>query len=143
MGDALFVGGFETVGDLAADVEGVLQRQRPLGDAGFEAFALDQGHRQEGLAIGLADFVDRADVGMIESGGGLGFAKETGFGLVVAKQVRRQELQRDGALEARVLGLVDDAHAALAELFEDLVVTDGLADQDSSIVPAGSGTAHR
>jgi len=33
-------------------------------------------------------------------------------------------LQRDDAVERRVLGLVDDAHRAVAELAEDLVAPD-------------------
>ena len=40
----------------------------------------------------------------------------------------RQELERDRAAEARVFGLVDDAHAAAAEEFGDLIVGDPLAD---------------
>ena len=45
----------------------------------------------------------------------------------VLRPSRRQELERHGAPEPRVLGLVDDAHAAAAEL-GDAVVRDGLAD---------------
>ena len=44
-------------------------------------------------------------------------------------------LDRDQALQLLVFGLVDDAHPAFAELFGDLVVADGLADQDGDIVP--------
>ena len=37
--------------------------------------------------------------------------------------------------QLRVLGLVDDTHAALAELLGDLVVRDGLADHNGPILP--------
>ena len=41
--------------------------------------------------------------------------------VVVGGEVRGQELDGDGALQAGVLGLVDDGHAACAELAGDLI----------------------
>ena len=49
-----------------------------------------------------------------------------GFG--VASEIRREEFQRDRAVELEVLGFVDNTHSATAELLEDLVVGNGLAD---------------
>ena len=46
-----------------------------------------------------------------------------------------KELQRNRAIEPCILSLVDDAHAALAELFDDPVVADGLADHDGPVLP--------
>ena len=77
----------------------------------------------------LADFVDGADVGMVERGGGAGLALEALERARVAGQVCREEFQRDEAAEFRVLGFVDDTHPATAEPFDDAVVRDGLADQ--------------
>ncbi len=54
---------------------------------------------------------------------------------LVFQQVRGEKLQRNGALQFRVLGLVDDTHAAPADFGEDLVVGDRLADHDGQIVP--------
>ncbi len=65
---------------------------------------------------------------MVEPGGGFGLALETLAGLVIAQKVRREEFQRDGAVELGVLGLIDDTHPAFAELGGDLVVRNGLAD---------------
>ena len=53
-------------------------------------------------------------------------------------QVGGEKLERDGSLQARVLGLVYDPHAALTELFEDLEVTAGRTYQDASILPPGA-----
>ena len=45
-----------------------------------------------------------------------------------------EELEGDEAAELDVFGLVDHAHAAAAEFFEDAIVRDGLADHWSVIV---------
>ena len=48
-----------------------------------------------------------------------GFLQEPLLGGVVAGQVRREELDGDLPLEARVLGRVDNPHPAVAEFGED------------------------
>ncbi len=53
-------------GDLSGDVEGFVQRQWALLDALFKLTTLDQGRRQEGLAISRVNLVNRADVRMVE-----------------------------------------------------------------------------
>ena len=85
-------------------------------------------HDDERLPVLLADFVDGADVGMVQGGGCLCFALKTGQGLRVLGNIIGQKLQRDEAAEAWVLGLVDHTHAAAAEFLDDAVVRDGLAD---------------
>ena len=60
--------------------------------------------------------VDRADVGVVQRGGRARLALEALERLRVAAELLGQELQRDAAAELRVLRLVDDAHAAAAEL---------------------------
>ncbi len=42
------------------------------------------------------------------------------------------------ALEASVFGFVDDAHAASAETFEDLVMGYGLADHGKALDPGAA-----
>jgi hypothetical protein len=51
----------------------------------------------ERLPILLANIVNRADIGMVESRGGLRFAFETGQRLRVSGNLLRQELQRNRA----------------------------------------------
>ena len=45
-----------------------------------------------------------------------------------------QKLQGDEAVQPSVLGLVDHTHAATAELLDDAVVRDGLADHWAEIL---------
>ena len=87
--------------------------------------ALDVGHGDEDLSTDLVDFVHRANVRVIDRRGGLGFAAEALFRFGVFGEVRGEKLQRDGAVEFGIEGLVDDAHAAFADLFEQAVVGDG------------------
>jgi len=82
-----------------------------------------------------ANFVDGADVGMVERGGSASFAAKTFQGLCIAGEFVRQELQSDETAEFGVFGFVDDAHSATAEFFDDAVMRNCLAEQ-------GFGFAH-
>ena len=55
----------------------------------------------------------------------------------VTSQFCRQELEGDEAMQPRVLSLVDDSHPAAAELLEDAVVGDGLADHCAEMLGLG------
>ena len=55
----------------------------------------------------------------------MGFLQEPLLGGLVAGQVRREELDGHLALQARVLGRVDDPHAAVAEFGADRVRAEG------------------
>ena len=98
----------------------------------FQRAALQILHGDEGAAVLLADVMNGADVGMIQGGRGPSLALESAQRLPVASQIVRQELEGDEAMEPGVLRLVDHAHAAAAELLDDAVVGEGLADQGVS-----------
>ena len=72
---------------------------------------------------------------MIERGGGLGFLEEALSIRLLFRHMRGQEFEGDESVERQVLGLVDNAHAPAAEFLQDLVVADGFADHDRSILP--------
>ena len=118
----------EPLSHLDRDGERLIDRERPPVDPLLEALPLDELHRDEGLPLVLVDLVYRADIGMVERGGGLRLVHEAGLGLLVAGELGMEELEGDGAIELRVLGLVHDAHPALAELLEDPVMGDRFAD---------------
>src|SRR5438309_11004906 len=65
---------------------------------------------------------------MVESGCRTSLATKTFQGLGIVSYFFRQELQSHESAKARVLGFVDNTHAAAAELLNDAVVRDGLAD---------------
>ena len=126
--DVFGVRGVERVGDFDGEREEVFDIHGAAVDAVLERLAVEKFHGDEGLAVLFADVVNGADVGMVERGGRLRFALETGEGLGIAGDILRQKFQRDETLEARVFGLVDDTHASAAEFFDDAVMRDGLAD---------------
>ena len=76
------------------------------------------------LALVLADLVDRHDPRMVEVGGRLGLGVEALDVGVVGELAGEDHLERDGAVEAHLPGLEDDAHAAAGELADDLVVAE-------------------
>jgi hypothetical protein len=71
---------------------------------------------------------DGANVRMIESGSGAGFAQEAVERLLILGGIRRQELERDVAVEDRVPGRINDAHASASQAFHDAIVRNGLTD---------------
>ena len=78
----------------------------------------------------LLDAVDRHDVRMRQARGRPRLSDETRAHPVVARELRRQKLDRHRALEGDVVGEEDDAHAAAAELTLDRVAAgDGVLER--------------
>ncbi len=128
MDDAFFVGGVEGVGELNAHVDRARNWEGAQGDQFVEGLPFEQLHGDEGAAIVFFDGVNGANAGMIERGGGAGFAQETFERLGLAARVFWQEFEGHAAAELGVLGFIDDAHASAAELAEDFVVGDGFVE---------------
>ena len=89
----------------------------------LEAAALEQFQGKVGLAVVVADLVDLDEVGVLKLGHRPRLGQEPRQVHVSRGQVpaRPDHLQGHQALELKVAGLVDDAHAPLAQLAEDLV----------------------
>ena len=69
----------------------------------------------------LADVVERADVGMIELRNHARLAVEALAKLSICGELGRERLDRDDAVESRVAGFVDLAHAARARGCDDFI----------------------
>ena len=82
----------------------------------------------------FANVVNRANVGMVERGRGLGFALKSRERLWIFGYIVGQELQRDKAMQPYVLGLVHHTHAAAAQLGYDAVVRNCLVDHVARIL---------
>ena len=90
-----------------------------------QAAALDVLQLEVGQAVGLADVVDLHDVGVLQAGDGLRLGQEADGGLGAGMGAGQDHLQDAGAVQADLPGAVDDAHAAAAQLAQDLVAVDG------------------
>jgi hypothetical protein len=99
------VSGVKGISGLYADAHEPLDIDWLRTDEVFESDAVEEFHGDEGAAVLLTDVVNRANVGMIQSGCGLRLALETGECLRVSGDLLRQELQRNEAMQPRVLGL--------------------------------------
>ena len=109
----------------------------------YEAAAGDQLHREVVLALMLADLVDRDDAGVVEQRDGLGLVLEAAELGVAGEQAGPDHLQGHRAVERDLAGLVDDAHAAAAQLAPDLVIAEvadgGAAWQAVTVGAVGAG----
>ena len=83
--------------------------------------------------------MDRADVGVVQGGRGLGLALKTGECLRIEGDFLRQELEGDKAMKPRVFSFVHNAHTAATELLDDAVVRDGLTDHWRRMLRLGIG----
>jgi len=93
-------------------------------DQGHEAAAGDEPHGEVVLAVVRADLVDRDHAGVVEQGYGLGLVLEASPLVVAGEHAGLDHLQRHRSVERDLAGLVDDAHAAAAQLALDLVVAE-------------------
>ena len=118
--------GIQSLGDFNCKFKKGLKLDRRPVDPVFQRLAFEKFQRDEGLPVFFSNVVNGADVGMIESRCSLRLAFKTSQGLRIARNIFRQEFQRDKSAQPRVFGLVNDAHTAAAQLFEDTVMGNAL-----------------
>jgi hypothetical protein len=80
------------------------------------------------MAFLFPDVVDGTDVGVAQGGSCLSLPLKTRECLRVAGNLFRKKLEGNESAQARVFGLVDDAHPASADFLYDAVMRNGLAD---------------
>jgi hypothetical protein len=120
----------ERVGNLDAEIEKFLERERLAVDMLAQCLAVDEFHGDEWLMILLTNVVDGADAGVVEGGGGVGFAAKTFKGVRIVRHVRREKFQGDEAVEAGVRGFVDFTHSSGAEFLDDVEVSNGAVNHE-------------
>ena len=100
--------------DLTADLMGKVG----FGELAFWLVAMRRPTREE---VRVFEAVNAADVRMVERREDLGFPFEPGEAVRVLSKRLGQDFQRDVAIQLRVAGAVDLAHAAAAEERQDLI----------------------
>src|SRR2546425_7600447 len=103
----------ECVCNLNSNVEGLFQGQTGIDPFGQHS-AFHKLHYNEALAFSFPDFVNCANVRMIQTGRGLSFLDETLSRIFVAEEVLLQEFDRYPPVELCVLCKIHLAHSASA-----------------------------
>ncbi len=127
MDDAEAVRGVQRVGDLDAHFDQRVDRERSAVDAPPQRLAADHLHHEERQIAVPPDVEQRADIRMVERGRGPGFALEALEGDRILRELHRKEFDGDLPAEPRVLGPVDDTHAAFANFLQQAIVRNSLA----------------
>src|ERR1035438_5823365 len=128
MNDARRMRRIECVGDLNGKRQEQIGFEGTSGDAVRQHYAIQILHGDERPPVLFTDVINRADIWVIECGGGLRFAAKTGENRRVAGNFFGQEFESDKKLQPRVFRFVDHPHTADTQLLDDAVVRDGLAD---------------
>ena len=77
--------------------------------------------------VRFADFKNRQDIRMIQSGSGAGFLLETLHSFCVVAEFGGQNFQRDIAFQFGIAGEIHFAHSAGADLFADFITPEFFA----------------
>ncbi len=119
--DAGRVRDVQAIGQCGGNVEECSEINRTAKQPLLQRFAVQQLHDNERPTIRVTDVVDRADVGMLQSGHRSRFALRSLSRLRGISQMRGDNLDRDVASQARIAGLVNLTHGTGAERRDDLV----------------------
>src|SRR6202035_1816865 len=126
--DAFAVRHLQSRSDLYAELQHLIDFHRLAGNQMLEGAALQQFHGDEGLAFALINFINRADIGMVESGCRTSLTSKTFEALRIVSYIFREELQSDKAAQPCVFRLIHHAHSTTAKLLKNSIVSDGLAE---------------
>ena len=127
--DSLAVRGVQSIGNPNRQAQQHIGVHRLSGDAMLQRGAVQIFHGDERFAAVIVNFVDGANVRMIQRGCRLRFALKAAEYLRIFGDIVRQKLQRHKAAELQILSLVNHTHAAATEFFDDPVVRNSLADE--------------
>jgi hypothetical protein len=119
--------------ELNSETLNLLRRQRAFFQALTQRTSRNQLHGQKVHSVLGTEFENRSDVGVIQLGEGQRFLAKLLSRCVVSERAGREDLQRDVAIELLVVGTIDFAHAASADLCDDAIVRDALSDQRGGI----------
>ena len=111
----------ERVGDLNRVPKRLVERQCAFLQAFSQRLPFEVLHDEVVDAVLLTNIMERADMRVIQRRDGAGFALEAFAELRIRCNVRGQDFDRDGAIEASVAGFVDFTHAPRTNGREDLV----------------------
>src|SRR6266478_1902008 len=111
----------QSIGDLRAVFQSLIEWQRALLKTLGERLPFDTLHHQVIRAVLLADVMERADVGMIQAGDGFRFALEALFANGIGGKLRGKNLDSDSAFQPRIPRPIHFTHPAGTERASNFV----------------------
>ncbi len=120
--NSLGVRGFQSVGYLEANPNDLIRRHGFALHHHAQRLPFQQFHAYIMSALVLPNFVDGANIGMIQSRSGARFALEALMVGRIAGKIFGQQLQRDLAAQFRVPGAVHHTHPASTKLVQKLIM---------------------
>src|ERR1700678_812521 len=105
--DASCMRGVQRVRNLDSQRQNQFRLHGTPADSMLQRYTVEKLHDDEGLIAVLSDFVNGADVGMVQRRRSPGLTAETFESLRILRHVIRQELEGDEAAQFGVLGLVN------------------------------------
>ena len=123
MDQAEIMSGGQALSHFPADAQRLRQGQnRFTFQPGIERLSLQELHGQVRNAAILADLKNRDDMMVLDGRGRSGLAQKTLLGRDAGGDARQHRLDGHHALQSRILGLVDDPHAAGAKDLQHAVL---------------------
>ena len=113
--DAFFVGGGEAFGDVESVLDQFAARKSSGGQNFAKRLAFEKFGDKKADAVLLPDVVNSEDVGMIQRAQDFRLMLETMKAVGIRGESGGQNFQSDRAIETRVTGAINLAHAACAE----------------------------
>ena len=105
-------------------VRGAISRQWVFAHQGSQTAPLDIVHRKVLKAVLLAHFVNRNDVGMLQTGSSPGFGAKAALEFVGGKLARQNHLHGDHAIETHLPRPINYTHPAAGDFFQQLIVAE-------------------
>src|SRR5215470_17322448 len=122
------MGSVQCIGDVNGESEKSFHFQRTPRNTLLQRHTVQKFHHNEWLTLLLPDFVDGANVGMVQRRSCLCLTLEPSQRLWVFRYFIRQELQSNETMEGGVLGLIHHTHSPAAEFLKDAVVRNDLGE---------------
>jgi hypothetical protein len=129
MDDPLFVCGIERVRNLPCDLQGFAPRHRAGAQTIRQRLPFDQLEDERVHAVAVLEAVDRRDVRMGQRRKNAGLTLESGAPVRIVDDRTRENLDGDVAIERRVAGAVNLAHATRSNQRLNVIRTKALADK--------------
>src|SRR5580693_1359281 len=87
-------------------------------------------HCDESSPVEFTNVVSGANIWVAQRAGGARFTPESFSGRGIVHKFGRQEFERNGAAQPYVLGAINHSHPSSAQLLDNAIVGEGLADED-------------